>query len=154
MNYKTRQEEHMKRILCAVLLAVVMVTPAFAAKLYLKGGGVIQAKKVWREGGRVYVWATRDTMTSFEPSEVDLKRTFVKHHRAARKVAAVQPQCQTTAAAPNGAAASPKTADKKAGIALPGLPKLPEKSPESLVPSSGGGSIKQHKKEMAEKAGE
>jgi hypothetical protein len=136
-------------------LAIVLATPAFAAKLYLKDGGVIQAKKVWREGGRVHVWITRDTMTSFGPSEVDLKRTFVKRHRAVKKVAAVQPQTQTTAAAPNGAAADQKTVEKKAGITLPKLPKLPEKTPDSLVPSSGGGgAIKQHKKEMAEKTGE
>jgi hypothetical protein len=48
-----------------------------------------------------------------------------------------------------------KPVEKKAGVSLPALPKLPEKSPESLVPASGGGgTIKQHKKEMAEKVGE
>ena len=106
----------MKRILCAVLMAVFLATPAFAAKLYLKEGGVIQAKRVWREGGKVYVLATRDTMTSFEPCEVDLKRTFVKKPRAAKTVAAVTPQAQTKAAAPNGAAEAQKPADKKAGV--------------------------------------
>jgi hypothetical protein len=145
----------MKRILCSVVLTAVLVTPAFAAKVYLKEGGVIQAKKIWREGGKVRVWITRDTMTTFEASEINLKRTFVKRHRAAKKIAAVQPQAQTTAATPSGATASPKAADKKVGITLPNLPKLSEKTPESLVPSSGaGGSIKQHKKEMAEKTGE
>jgi hypothetical protein len=35
------------------------------------------------------------------------------------------------------------------------MPKLPEKSPDSLVPSSGsGGVIKQQKKDMAEKLAE
>ena len=145
----------MKRILCAVLLAAVSATPAFAAKVYLKDGGVIQAKRVWREGGKVQVLATRHTLTSFEPSEIDLKRTFVKRHRAAKNIAAVQPPAQTTAAAPVGAAATQKTIDKKAGITLPNLPKLPERSPDSLVPSSGGGgAIRQQKKEMAEKLAE
>jgi hypothetical protein len=143
---------NMKRILCTALLAVALATPAFAARVYLKDGGVIQAKKVWREGGKVHVWITRDTMTSFEPSEVDLKRTFIKRHRTVKKVAAVKPQAQTTAATPNGVAASQNTVEKKAGVTLPKLPKLPEKSPESLAPSSGGsGTIKQHKKEMTEK---
>jgi len=145
----------MKRILCAALMTAVLATPAFAAKVYLKDGGVIQAKRVWREGGKVHVLATRHTLTSFERSEVDLKRTFVKRHRVARKVAAVAPQAQAAAAAPNGAAATQKPADRKAGISIPSLPKLPERSPESLVPSSGaGGTIKQQKKEMSEKLAE
>lgn len=145
----------MKRTLCAALMAVTLATPAFAAKLYLKDGGVIQAKRVWREGGKVYVLATRDTMTSFEKNEVDLKRTFPKKRRVAKKVAVVEPQAQTKTAAPIGAAEVQKPAGKKTAVSLPSLPKLPEKSPESLVPSSGaGGSIKQHKKEMAEKLGE
>lgn len=145
----------MKRILCAALLAVVVATPAFAAKVYLKGGGVIQAKRVWFEGGRVYVLATRHTLTSFEKSEVDMKRTFVKRPRVEKKLAAVTPQAQAAATAPNGAAAARKPMDKKAGVSLPSLPKLPEKLPESLVPSSGtGGAIKQQKKNMAEKLGE
>ena len=147
----------MKRILCATLLAVVLATPAFAAKLYLKGGGFIQAKRVWREGGRVYVLATRDTMTSFEPTEVDLKRTFVKRHqrhRVRKHVSAVQPQAHATAATPNGAAANQKDADKKAGLTIRSMPKLPEKSNQSPEPSRDGGSIKQYKKEMSERLAE
>jgi hypothetical protein len=145
----------MKRILCAALMAALLATPAFAAKVYLKEGGVIQAKRVWREGGKVYVLATRDTMTSFEPGEIDLKRTFAKKHRAAKTVAVATPQAPAKAAAPNEAAEVQKTAEKKPGMSLPNLQKLPERSPESLVPSSGvGGSIKKQKKEMAEKLGE
>lgn len=145
----------MKRILSATLLAVLLATPAFAAKVYLKDGGVIQAKRVWREGGKVHVLATRHTLTSFEPSEINMKRTFPRRHRAVKKVCAVQPQTQTSATAPKGAAATQKPADKKAGIKLPSMPKLPERSPDSLVPSSGGGGvIKQQKKEMSEKLAE
>jgi hypothetical protein len=145
----------MKQTLCAVLMAVTLATPAFAAKLYLKDGGVIQAKRVWREGGKVYVLATRDTMTSFEKSEVNLKRTFPKKHRVAKKTAVAGTQEQAKTAAPNGAAEVQKPAEKKSTVSLPNLPKLPEKSPESLVPSSGaGGTIKQHKKEMGERLGE
>ena len=68
----------MRRFLCAALMTAVLATPAFAAKVYLKEGGIIQAKRVWREGGKVHVLATRHTLTSFEKSEVDLKRTFPK----------------------------------------------------------------------------
>lgn len=145
----------MKRILSATLLAVVLATPAFAAKVYLKDGGYIQAKRVWRAGGKVHVLATRDTLTTFEPSEINLKRTFPKRHRAVKKVCAAQPQAQAPTAAPNGAAATQKPADKKVGIKLPSMPKLPERSPESLVPSSGGGGVlKQQKKEMSERLAE
>jgi hypothetical protein len=155
MHHYGRQENNMKRILCAALMAVIMATPAFAAKLYLKDGGVIKAKRVWRSDGRVYVLATRHTMTSFDKSEVNMKRTFPKQHRSSKRIAAVTPPSETVTAAPNGAAAIQKPVDKKAGIALPNLPKLPEKTPESLVPSTGGaGSIKQHKKEMADRVGE
>jgi opacity protein-like surface antigen len=143
----------MKRILCAALMAVVLATPAFAAKVYLKDGGVIQAKRVWRSGDKVHVLATRHTLTSFEKSEVNMKRTFPKKHRVAKKVAPVEPQ--TVSAAPKGAAEIQKPVEKKVGVTLHSLPKLPEKSPESLMPSSGGsGTIRQHKKEMAERVGE
>jgi hypothetical protein len=137
----------MKRILCAALLATTLATPVFAAKLYLKEGGFIQAKRVWRADGKVYVLATRDTLTSFEPREVNLKRTFPKRHGMANKTVGGAHRHAT--ATPIQAAAAPKDADKKPRPVLPGLP---ERSPESLVPSSGdGGSIRQHKKEMDER---
>jgi len=136
-------------------MVVLFTTPVFAAKLYLKDGGVIQAKRVWRADGKVYVLATRHTMTSFQPSEVNMKRTFARHHRVKKNVAAVRPQAQAPASVPNGAAVSQKAADEKEGKLIRSLPKMKAKSPESLVPSSGaGGSIKQHKKEMAEKLGD
>jgi hypothetical protein len=143
----------MKRILCAVVVAATLATPAFAANLYLKDGGYIKAKRVWRADGRVYVLATRDTLTSFEKSEVNMKRTFPKKPVVAKTAAAPAPQ--TATAAPAGTAAPQKPAESKTGVTLPSLPKLPEKSPESLVPSSGsGGAIKQQKKNMAEKLNE
>lgn len=145
----------MNRILWAALMAVFLATPAFAAKVYLKEGGVIQAKRVWRADGKVYVLATRHTLTSFERSEVDLKRTFVKRRRVSRRIGAVTSHAQAAAAAPDGAAATRIPADRKAGVSLPLMPKLPEKLPESLVPSSGtGGIIRQQKKDMAEKLAE
>lgn len=148
----------MKRILCAGLITATLATPALGAKLYLKDGGVIQAKRVWRSGGKVYVLATRDTMTSFEPNEVNLKRTFPKpkRHKAVRKrVGAVLPPAAATASPAGETAAARKPGEKKPSFRLPSMPALPAKSPDSLVPSSGsGGTIKQHKKEMAERLGE
>jgi hypothetical protein len=127
---------------------VVLATPAFAAKVYLKDGGVIQAKRVWRSGGKVHVLATRHTLTSFEKSEVDLKRTFPKRHRVVKKVTAVQPQPKTTAAAPVEAAASQKPVEKKPGITINPLPKPPEKTPES--PVTLGGVVKKQRKATTE----
>ncbi len=143
----------MKRAACVVLMTAVFAAPASAARLYLKEGGYIQAKRVWKEGGKVYVLANRDTLTSFEKSEVNMKRTFARKPRPAKKPdAALQ---QTATPKSQEAAASAKPAVKKTGIALPSLTKLPERSPDSLVPSSGsGGAIRQHKKEMAEKTAE
>jgi opacity protein-like surface antigen len=143
----------MKRILCAALLAVVLATPAFAAKVYLKDGGVIQAKRAWRSGGKIHVLATRHTLTSFEKSEVDMKRTFPNKRRVIKRVAAVEPQ--TASAAPKEAAEVKKPVNEKSGVTLHSLPKLPEKSPDNLVPSSGAtGTIRQQKKDMAEKIAE
>jgi len=152
----------MKIILCAILMATVLGTPAFAAKVYLKEGGFIQAKKVWREGDKVHVLVNRDILTTFEAYEVNMKRTFVKKPRHVKKVAAEVPQNavlpQNKEAAPSENSAILKPEEKKKGITLPTLPSVPklsEKSPESLVPSSGGGgTIKKNKKEMSEKLGE
>jgi hypothetical protein len=149
----------MKRILCAALIAALLATPALGARLYLKDGGVIQAKRVWRSGGKVYVLATRDTMTSFEPYEVNLKRTFPKpkRHKARvvrTRVGAARPAVTAPPPAEEATVAQ-KPEEKKRSFRLPAMPTLPSKSPDSLVPSSGsGGSIKKHKKEMAERLGE
>ena len=143
----------MKRAVFAVLMSVVFATPAFAARVYLKEGGFIQAQRVWKEGGKVHVLATRHTITSFETSEVNMKRTFAKKPSPVKKPDAVV--AQAAPAASTEAAVTQKPVEKKSGISLPSLPKLPEKTPESLVPSSGsGGAIKQRKKDMAEKTGE
>lgn len=103
----------MKPILFAVMMALALATPVFAAKLYLKDGGVIQAIRVWRSDGKVHVLATRHTETSFEPCEVDMKRTFARRHKAAKKPACVDRQSK--AAAPLGAAIPHKTAEKMSG---------------------------------------
>lgn len=145
----------MKRILCTALIIALLSTPALAAKLYLKDGGVIQARRVWRSDGKVYVLATRDTMTSFEPNEVNLKKTFPHKqrkaaHKRARTIRPLASHVVPTASA--GENTPDKTVEKKNRLKLPSVPSLPEKSPESLVPSSGsGGAIKQHKKEMRER---
>lgn len=160
----------MRRILWAVAMSAALAAPASAARLYLKDGGEIEAQRVWRADDRVHVLVNRDTLTSFEPGEVNLKKTFPPRRRPARatphrarakgavlprKTAASRPAAHSVTGGEN---ASAEAAEKKPGRKLPSLPKLPklpEKSPESLVPSSGsGGTIKQRKKEMSERLAE
>ena len=143
----------MKPILFAALISVALATPASAAMLYLKDGGIIQAIRVWRADSKVHVLVTRHTQTSFEPYEVDLKRTFSKQHKAVKKPRRIKRQTATVA--PNEATAAQKPVKNKIGISLPNLPKLPERKPGSLVPSSdSSGIIRQHKKEMADRVAE
>ncbi len=132
----------MKRILCAMLMTVALTTPALAAKLYLKDGGVIEAKRVWRSGSKVYVLANRDTMTTFEQDEVNLKLTFPKQHKrhkvARKRIGAVRPAKTVTTSTPAGEATA--------------APNAPEKASETPAPSnSPPGTIRQHKKDMQER---
>jgi hypothetical protein len=141
----------MKRIFCAALMATVLATPAFAAKLYLKDGGVIEAKRVWKGDGRINVLANRDTLTSFAPSEVDLKKTFPKarKHKKKRvvrkKIAAAKPAAAATQQKPGKPAPVSNVAPapaKPAGTTV--------RTPESLLPKSKTvNTIQQRKKEMA-----
>jgi hypothetical protein len=141
----------MKRCLLMMLVLCAVAAPVWAAPVvYLKNGGSIRAKSVWRSHGRLYVLVNRDTLTDFSAAEIDLKRTFIRKHHIVKK----QAQLPKALEAAPGAAFDPRKVDAKPS-SLPSNPKLPEKTPESLVPSSGaGGTIKQHKKEMAERAGE
>ncbi|HIJ81866.1 MAG TPA: hypothetical protein HPP76_09170 [Desulfuromonadales bacterium] len=146
----------MKKLCMLFLIFSVLTTPAFAARqVYLKDGGVISAKSVWRTKGKVHVLVNRDTLTEFSTSEINLKRTFPRRRAVAKQpVQNPVPVAAGTVQATPAAAPQP-AAEKKSSLSLPSLPKLSEKNPESLLPSSGsGGTIKQHKKEMAEKAGE
>ena len=135
---------HMKHILCAALITFLLATPALAAKLYLKDGGTIQAKRVWRSDNRVYVLATRDTMTSFELNEVNLKKTFTNKKQKQRKVVRrgkkTTPQRVVGIARTESAITQPhKTAEGRSAFKMPDLPSqsLPKRSPEDLLPSRG-----------------
>ncbi len=142
----------MKQLLISAVLICVCATPSFAAKLvYLKDGGVIKAQKVWRSEGKVHVLVNRDTLADFNNSEVNLKKTFAKKRSAAKssKKVLVAPAAVTTDT--KAAAAQPEK--RKTGISMPTMPALPEKSPAALAGKEEG-SIRKHKREMAEKAGE
>ena len=147
----------MKRCLWILIVLCTMATPAVAASVvYLKDGGEIRAQSVWQSQGRVYVLVNRESITDFSPAEIKMKRTFPpKHHRVKKQCLPTSAPAASTGAAPEAAANSSKAGSTYKSL-LSKLPSLPaDKSPESLVPSSGaGGTIKQHKKEMAERANE
>ena len=134
----------MKKICIALAaLACLTASPALAAKVYLKDGGIITAQKVWRANGKVVVLINRDSVEEFLPAEVNLKRTFP--HKQRKPVAAV-------AATPSPAAATePAKGDTAKKSVTP--PAQPDKAP--AAPASGdGGTIRKHKKEMLEKTAE
>jgi hypothetical protein len=146
----------MKRYFWIVVALMASAEPALAARtVYLKEGGTITATSVWRSKGQVHILVNRDTLTKFPASEIDLKRTFPHRHRSAN-------MSPSAAHIPPSAAAATavRTEEKKNGegisrISLPKLPALKERNPEEIVPSGGGGgTIRQHKKEMAERIGD
>jgi hypothetical protein len=65
-------------LLLALLLNASLATMALARAVYLADGGIIQAQKVWKEEGRIYVLLNRDSLITFSPEEINLKKTFAK----------------------------------------------------------------------------
>ncbi|KAB0668256.1 hypothetical protein F6V30_16485 [Oryzomonas sagensis] len=141
------------RMIMTALVLLGLATPSLAAKVYLKDGGVIGARSVWRSPGKVHVLVNRDTLTEYAPSEVDMKRTFPRrHHVVRRRPHAVIPHKGAAAVVPTQAAVP----QKKTGTGM-SLPSLPTKLPEMSPPSLGGkeeGTIRKQKKEMQERLNE
>jgi hypothetical protein len=143
------------RMVITGLVLLGLATPSLAAKVvYLKDGGAINAKSAWRSQGKVQVLINRDTLATFLPSEVDMKRTFPRRrHAADRHLHAAIPQ---KAAATPAETAAPQKASGK-GISLPCLPSVPKQRPEMSPPSPGGkeeGTIRKQKREMQERLNE
>lgn len=123
---------------------------ASAATLFLKDGGTIKAKRIWREKGKVVVLVTRESITSFAASEVNLKKTFPPRHKKKKtgvtKAAGGAAQPVAPATSP---AESPKAA-KKPMFSVPDVPK-----PELTIPhGSQEGAIRKQKREMEERLNE
>ena len=70
-------------LLLALLLNASLATMALARPVYLADGGIIQAQKVWKEEGRIYVLVNRDSLIHFSPEEINLKKTFAKRYQQA-----------------------------------------------------------------------
>lgn len=108
-------------LLLALLLNASLATMALARPVYLADGGIIQAQKVWKEEGRIYVLLNRDSLITFSPEEINLKKTFAQKHRQAAAPSSkksvpttVAAKAPATPAAPSATAASPAAVPAKA----------------------------------------
>ena len=139
----------MKKLFCAMALLLAWAVSAQASTVYLKDGGKIKAKRVWREKGKVVVLVNRDSITSFALSEINLKKTFPPLKKRLKRVAAT-PAVSTIAPAASATGAVPVAqtakADKK--ISLPHLPKLPERE---IPKGSEEGAIRKQRRDMEER---
>lgn len=147
----------MKKLGLALVLVVCWVATASAARVYLKDGSWINAKRVWREKGKVVVLVNRDSLTSFSPAEVNLKKTFPPRKKRIQpaKPVTVPAAAPVSAAASAAAPAQVVTPPPKEGkpITMPSLRmKLPEREPPKL--GAGEGAIRKQKKEMDERLSE
>ena len=142
----------MLRMVVASFMVLGLASPSLAVNVYLKDGGVIDAKSAWHSQGKVQVLVNRDTLVTFQPGEVDQKRTFPRQHPAVGKRHGAAPQKGT--AVPVAAAVPRKTAEKGA---FPSLPSLRTKLKEMCPPSQGGkegGTIRKQNREMQERLNE
>lgn len=101
----------MKKLVTATLVSIALLLSAGAATaktFYLKDGATIEYRKVWQQGGLIHVLINRDTLVSFMPEEVDLKRTlraaglkkFPTPRAEKRRKAATHPATRKKAAQP------------------------------------------------------
>lgn len=142
----------MKKLFCAMALLLVWVVSAPAATVYLKDGGTIKAKRVWREKGKVVVLVNRESITSFAPGEINLKKTFPPRKKKVKRVVTI-PAVSTTAPAAPATGAVPTTQPAKAKTDKKiSLPSMPNKLPEGTIPQGAEeGTIRKQKREMEER---
>lgn len=123
---------------------------ASAATLFLKDGGTIKAKRIWREKGKVVVLVTRESITSFAASEVNLKKTFPPHHRKKKRAVAKAAEGTAQPVVPVTSPAEPAKAPKAAKKPVFSVPDVPK--PELTIPhGSQEGAIRKQKREMEER---
>lgn len=131
----------------ALMLVLLWTVSVQAATLYLKDGGRVKAKRIWREKGKVVVLVTRESITSFAPSEVNLKKTFPPRKKRIKPVAA------TTAAVPAPTSATPvqgATPTAGGGGIVP--PSLSKTLPERAIPQgTEEGALRKQKRELDER---
>ncbi|QOX77926.1 hypothetical protein FY034_02870 [Trichlorobacter lovleyi] len=142
----------MKTLFSVVVLVLLWAVSSPAAVVYLKDGGQIKAKRVWRENGKVVVLVNHESITSFASSEVNLKKTFPPRKKRVRP----QKATQSPAAAPGSPATGTTAVQAPEQPAKGGkkitLPSLPNKLPERQIPTaSEEGTLRKQKREMDER---
>ena len=142
----------MKTFFSVMVLVLFWTVSSPAALLYLKDGGQIKAKRIWRENGKVVVLVNHESITSFASSEVNLKKTFPPRKKRVRQ--------QKVMPSPAAAPGTPATGAKMVQVpeqAAKGdrkftLPSLPNKLPERQIPTaSEEGTLRKQKREMEER---
>ncbi len=146
----------MKKLISAVCVVFIWAGSAQAAVVYLKDGGTIKARNVWREKGKVVVLLNRDSITSFAAKEVNLKKTFPPRKKAVKPVVSA-----TTSPAGVSASETFQNVTVPAPVKAPkedkkfSLPSVPTKLPEREIPKGAEeGAIRKQKREMAERLNE
>lgn len=145
----------MKKLGLALLLVVCWVATASAARIYLNDGSWINARKVWRDQGKVVVLVNRDIITSYSKAEVNLKKTFPPRKKRIKQVAVAAPVPAPPVVAGPSAPAQPVQQPQKGDKQL-SEPVLRVKLPEREPPKLGGeeGAIRKQKKEMQQRLNE
>jgi hypothetical protein len=125
--------------LCCTILLAATVHAKTTKEVYLKDGGIIECRKVWRADGKVMVLVNRDTLLDLSKDEVDLKKTFAKktlkrHKKKALRVASKKPAAPMEEAAPIPAKPVPPPATPQKPKAATGPAAKAKKTAEKPVP--------------------
>ncbi len=152
-----------KGLLLCCGLVFLFAAPVWAGcNVYLKDGGHITARSAWRAQGKVQVLVNRETLTAFNPEEIDMRRTFrgsncKQRRKVPMKKKVVASHKPKTGASPNSSAEpavlSPVDSRKGWTDSLPSLPSMPQRDP-SVFNGKEEGAIRKHKREMAERSGQ
>jgi len=142
----------MKTLFSVVVLVLFWAVSSPAAVVYLKDGGQIKAKRVWRENGKVVVLVNHESITSFASSEVNLKKTFPPRKKRVRPQKATQSPAAAPGVPATGATAVQAPEQPAKGGKKITLPSLPNKLPERQIPAaSEEGALRKQKREMEER---
>ncbi|GEM_PF-4410033 len=128
----------MMKLVTATLVSIALLLSAGAATaktFYLKDGATIEYRRVWQQGGVIHVLINRDTLVSFMPEEVDLKRSlraaglkkFPTPRGEKRRKPATHPATRKKAPQPRAQEWNPANGEKLSSV-----------SSDDSAPSSGG----------------
>ena len=140
-------------VLCSLTLCAPAVFGRQHKTVFLKDGGMIDCESFWKENGRIVVLVNRDTIVTFDRSEVDLRRTLHKkavktkkhtvRRHAAKSATPICPPVQKIASSvrsPVQAGPDASGAAKASGPAK--VMPMPPREAVSAAPQVKGGTVK------------